>query len=391
MKLIFISSEQYPNGGAATNRHLACSTGLIELGHDVEFILLSKQQWEEKAICFNGIKFTCVKAQAPGGTSKINKIRYYFRTIRNAKTLLNETNQRKKISAVILLDTSVLVLLPFLKFCKKGGIKVFHERTEYPFVVGGKSILGKIDLNIYLNFVVKKFDGIYVISQALKKYFSALTRSNIAVVNMVVDPARFEKLPDKIFNEEIVITYCGTLDDNKDGIGILIESFALISNQFPAAMLQLVGSFEDHDAKQRAEFLVEKLQIKERVVFTGFVSRDKIPALLKSSDILVLARPNNKQAEGGFPTKLGEYLATGNPVVSTNVGEIRFFLKDKINAFIAEPDSAEKFAHKLREALLSNNRRQIGIEGQKLIYNEFNYLCQAKVIEKLIFDCIYID
>ena len=57
---------------------------------------------------------------------------------------------------------------------------------------------------------------------------------------------------------------------------------------------------------------------------------------------MALARPTNKQAEGGFPTKLGEYLATGNTVVVTNVGEIGEFLHDKVNAFVSDPDSPEK-------------------------------------------------
>ena len=100
-------------------------------------------------------------------------------------------------------------------------------------------------------------------------------------------------------------------------------------------------------------------------------------------DILALARPNNKQAEGGFPTKLGEYLATGVQVVVTRVGEICLFLKNEINAFISEPDSAEKFAEKLSDALSSKKRIQIGLEGKKLVYNEFNYLTQAKILEEL--------
>ena len=101
----------------------------------------------------------------------------------------------------------------------------------------------------------------------------------------------------------------------------------------------------------------------------------------------LLARPNNKQAEGGFPTKLGEYLATGNTVVVTNVGEIGLFLEDKKNAFISEPDSAEKFSQKnYAKPLLNNNALQVGIEGKKLVYNEFNYLTQANVLEKMFLE-----
>ncbi len=391
MKLVFISSGQYPNGGAATNRHLAYSKGLIELGHDVEFILLSKQQWQEQVLHVSGIKFTCVKIVAPDNSSKINKITSHFRTLKRAKNLLNEINKVKKISALILLDTGIFVLIPLINFSKKIGVNVFHERTEYPFVVGGKSTWGKIDLNIYLYYVVKKFNGIYVINNALKKYFSRLTRAEIGIVNMIVDPSRFEGIPDKPFNEKKYITYCGTLDDKKDGVDILIRSFALIANDFPNITLELIASLDNKLAKLKMDSLIKELKIENRVLFTGFIVRDNIPKFLKKADILVLARPNNKQAEGGFPTKLGEYLASGVPVVVTNVGEISLFLKDRVNAFIAEPDSIEKFSEKLREVLLNENSEQVGREGRKLTYQEFNYLSQAGKIEKLISNNIIIQ
>jgi len=145
----------------------------------------------------------------------------------------------------------------------------------------------------------------------------------------------------------------------------------------------LIGSLNNAVTRGNIESLIQKSDIVNRVIITGSVDRDAIPALLCNSDILALSRPDNKQAEGGFPTKLGEYLATGNVVVVTNVGEIGLFLKDKINAFISEPGSVQKFGEKLREALLDNNRLRIGLEGKKLVYNEFNYLTQAKVLEKM--------
>lgn len=68
----------------------------------------------------------------------------------------------------------------------------------------------------------------------------------------------------------------------------------------------------------------------------GDVHRDKVPELLCRSKILALARPDNLQSEGGFPTKLGEYLSTGNLVIITDVGDIPFYLKDGESALIAK-------------------------------------------------------
>lgn len=383
MKLIFISSSKYPNGGAAVNRHIAYTKGLKELGHEIIFILLKTQQWIEKERVENEIRFIQVMPTTPSN-SKIVKIKNYYKAIRDVKETIVLENNKKKISAIILLDTDAFELLSFLKLSKRIDSKVFHERTEYPFVVAAKTIRGKLNLALYLRFVIKRFDGIYVINKALKRYFYEKTNGKmpVTIINMIVEPERFENV-QKLPVGDPIITYCGTLDGEKDGLSILIHSFGIIANEFPEVKLQLIGSLNTETTRQKVESLIKLYNLDGRVILTGSISRDEIPALLCNSQILVLSRPDNKQAEGGFPTKLGEYLATGNIVVVTNVGEITEFLTDNKNALIAEPNSALKFSEKLREALTSQRREEIGLEGKKLVYNEFNYLTQARILEKM--------
>lgn len=382
MKIIFVSSGQYPNGGAAANRHLAYAKGLIELGHEVEFILLVKQNWNKKEVLDQGIKFTCVSLRTKNKLSKIAKFKLFYKTIGEANNVIFSAHQKREISCLVLLDTRIEVLIPLLNKARKFGIKVFHERTEYPFIYGGKTIIGKITLYIYLKFVLQKFDGLYVINNALKKYFLELTKNkiDIIVINMIVDSSRFEIVKNKSTDRFKKITYCGGIEGDKDGIPILIESFSLIANEFPLTRLQLITASTNPITRQRMFALAQKFGIADRFSMRGPINRDQIPRLLCDSDILALSRPDNAQAEGGFPTKLGEYLATGNPVVITNVGEINLFLNDGLNAFIAEPNSSEQFANKLREALKSDKADKIGIEGRKLVYKQFNYLQQAKIL-----------
>ncbi|MDO9254594.1 MAG: glycosyltransferase family 4 protein [Bacteroidales bacterium] len=382
MRIIFVSSGQYPNGGAATNRHLAYAKGLVELGYEVEFVLLVEQKWNEQEILDQGIKFTCVPEGLQNKSSKIAKFKLFYNTIVKANKIILSAHQKQKISSLILLDTRIEILIPLINNAKKLGIKVFHERTEYPFIYGGKTIIGKLVLFIYLKFVLQKFDGLYVINNALKKYFLELTKNKIEiiVINMIVDSSRFEIAKNKSTDSLKKITYCGSIEGDKDGIPILIESFSLIAKEFPLARLQLITASRNPIIRQSMFILAQKYGIVDRFSIRGPLDRNQIPRELCDSDILALSRPDNAQAEGGFPTKLGEYLATGNPVVITNVGEINLFLSDGLNAFVAEPNSAEKFADKLREALLSKKADQIGIEGRKLVYNAFNYLQQAKIL-----------
>jgi glycosyltransferase involved in cell wall biosynthesis len=101
------------------------------------------------------------------------------------------------------------------------------------------------------------------------------------------------------------------------------------------------------------------------------------------SSVLVLARPDNIQSKGGFPTKLGEYLATGRPVLITSVGDIPKYLSHGINGFLTKPGSAQAFAEQMTWIL--NNyaaAKNAGLEGKKLTMVDFDNVYQAKrVIE----------
>jgi glycosyltransferase involved in cell wall biosynthesis len=88
------------------------------------------------------------------------------------------------------------------------------------------------------------------------------------------------------------------------------------------------------------------------------------------------------QSTGGFPTKLGEYLATGKPVVVTKVGDIPKYLEDGVSAYLVVPDDNKAFAEKL-EFVLGNyanalKTAQCGIELTKSV---FNYKVQSKRIQ----------
>jgi len=88
---------------------------------------------------------------------------------------------------------------------------------------------------------------------------------------------------------------------------------------------------------------------------------------------------------GNFPIKIGEYLATGVPIVVTSVGEIPLFVKDGESGFLAEPDNAKAFAKKMEEVLADPNRsKKIGQAGKKIAQTFFDYKIQAGIMAEYI-------
>ncbi len=126
-------------------------------------------------------------------------------------------------------------------------------------------------------------------------------------------------------------------------------------------------------------------KVINRIIFTGRIDKDQVPHYLMNAKILALARPDSIQAQGGFPTKLGEYLATGRPVVVTRTGEIPLYLHHGQNALLCEPGNVDDFANKLRWALENYDHAcRIGANGRIIAETVFNSRIQAKKLSTFL-------
>jgi len=390
LNIVILSSDKYPDGGASANRHLAYSKGLCELGNMVTFILLGPQKDGRASFEIDGTQFIITFKKNPfSDLFKNHGSLISVPSIPGGRTQLKKLINKSEVDLVILLDTHLWMLLPFLKLCKRHGIKVLHERTEYPDVALKRGLVGRLHYSLYRRFVLERINGLFVISEALKKHFEGQVKTiPVQVINMIVDPARFRSQDCNQDIKSRYIAYCGAMDIEKDGVDILIRAFGKALEQIHNTgdlKLVLIGEVPEPNLLEKYNTLMKESNCEGRVQFTGYVNRESIPGLLNNAAALALARPKSKQAEGGFPTKLGEYLATGKPTIITNTGEIGRFLRDGENAFIAIPDNVDSFAGKIVEVF--NHYQEatcIGLKGYDLVQSDFNYLQQAKKLNRFI-------
>lgn len=268
----------------------------------------------------------------------------------------------------------------------KRQVKIFAERTEY------LDLMTRDALNISKRNLIKvarRLDGLIVISRALKQEFvtNGVDESKIVVVNMTVDSNRFVSLQRQSLKDRY-IAYCGSVSNVKDGVDILIKAFSIVSKKLNDVKLYIIGNYSSSNEQVSNYELIRSLGIEDRIVFTGAISHEEMPQMLKDADLLVLARPNNEQARCGFPTKLGEYLLTENPVVVTAVGDIPIFLKDNESAFLPEPNDVPAFAEKIIWALENcEAAKEVGRRGRLIALKEFNNVIETSKLIKFIEIC----
>ncbi len=372
MPKFYILSKVYAPNTAVTNHALAFVHGFDELGIRAEWtFLLPDAKCSKITSDFNNITISYLWNRKFASNKVIKGLYKHFSYAHFFFSL-------KKGDVVLLLG-----MCDYLHFLlKKKGVKVYHERTEHPW--GVRSCKNKFFERNYLKDCCQA-EGLFVISSALKTYFESVgvESEKIHVINMVVDGKRFENIR-KEQNTESYIAYCGTATNLKDGVDDLIRSFAIVAKQDSTINLYIIGAKPSKDSENYK--LVESLCLTDRVVFTGIVPANQMPQLLVNAQIVALARPSTLQNKYGFPTKLGEYLLSGNPVVVTRVGDIPLFLKDKETAMLSDCHDVEAFANNIIWLLdHPDEAKLIGNQGCELARREFNYLTETKKMCNVMF------
>jgi len=366
---IIIPIRRYCNGEAAMNRLIGYAKGFAHFGVDVWIYFFITNKDEERLLIespYIHIRYLW---------EKDSKFLKKHRALELAKNMLIFRKEVHKEDFLFLYGRANYFLL--LAWSLRKRCKVFSEITEHPDYLGS-SFIQRLDIGVSYSFL-RSFNGVFVISNMLRQHFIScgLEEKRVNVINMFVDPERFGKSLNT--TEAKYVAYCGSVSKNKDGVDILIKAFALFRKEFPEYSLYIIGGRGDDEPLEYFQELSCILGIENNVVFTGKVPADRMPELLSNASILALSRPDSLQARNGFPTKLGEYLATGVPVVVTNVGEITSFIIDGKNGIIAQESSVEDFANKL-SWVASNPQRanEIGARGKELVMKEFSNISQSQ-------------
>lgn len=232
------------------------------------------------------------------------------------------------------------------------GYRVFHDLHGFPE-----------KHHWFWRAVLRKMSGIiatnvWKIEQCVNRYH--IPRSRIILARNGFDPLLFQDVIDKektalrkdlnLPTDRPVILYSGHLYDWK-GAHLLIE----VAVNLQRTCIVLVGGGE----RELSE-LKDKYKIPANVLLVGQKPYNLVPYYLCAADVLVL--PNSKKSENlraipysiydTSPIKLFEYMASGRPIVASNLPSVREVLNED-NVVLFEPDNSRDLTEKV-DFLLQN-------------------------------------
>lgn len=385
----------FPHGTGSTTRVLAIARGLQSAGADV-LVLPTGYSSERADVAPNprpsGI-FEGVPFRYAAGTST-RPDAFLQRRIARVKGISGPATEfapwAGQAPDAVLLFTGHTVALPALTriaSATRRAVMLF-DGCERPFVYEQDSARRRFEERLYAPVAYRMYDGIFVISEYLQRYFAPRMRrgARTLLVPILVDVDRFADDSPKRPDAPRYIAYAGELSASK-GVHHLVSAFAALADDFPDVTLRVSGSPNPPPYMDRLTGLIRELGIGPRVEFLGTVPYETFPQLLHDATVLVVPHPQGTFSEAAFPTKLGEYLASGTPTVATRVGEIERYVRDGEDIYLVPPDDPHALAASLRSVLLhSEEAAQVGLRGRDTARECFDYRVHGRRLLEFIGD-----
>ncbi|MDY6863273.1 MAG: glycosyltransferase family 4 protein [Thermodesulfobacteriota bacterium] len=359
LKTIHINSEKTWRGGDQQTLYLVRE--LKKLGCDSHLIAPPGSLLLERA---EGEKIKCFSVRMRGEADVI--------AIFNIYRIIKKNNYH-----LVHLHTSHAHTLGFFatRLIKSKPILVVTRRVQ--FSIYNHSFFG---LNRYK--YQKWTNHIVSVSNAVKQQLieDGVSKDKISVIHSSISPNDFTTtLEDSIDNllplnkNGHIVGMIGNFDRVK-GQKYFIQAIPGILKEFPSTAFFIVG---EGKYKKENELLVSNLNLKERVVFTGFIKN--VNTLLEHFNVLVVP----SLEEGINTTILAAHLLK-KPVIATKVGGNTEIIRDGFNGILIPPKDKSAIEKAVVKLLRNKDMcRQFAENGYRKVIENFSADRMAKEYFKL--------
>jgi len=202
--------------------------------------------------------------------------------------------------------------------------------------------------------VLRQADGITTVNLSLKNWLisEGISAQKITFIRNGVDLWDRDKRDHK--SSLFRFIFVGSLIPRKD-VRSLILAFSIVKGTEQNASLMLVGEGEE---RADLEQVIAELDLEQSITFLGPLSPEAVRERLAASDCLVL--PSRSE---GTPNVVLEAMATGIPVVATDLPGTREILAPEVSGLLSKVGEPDDLAEKLLQ--ISRNPSQAREMGER--------------------------
>lgn len=228
--------------------------------------------------------------------------------------------------------------------------------------------------------VIKKLEGVIVLSKSLMKIFDGMIDENkIYVVENCVDNQYLltnqeikEKM--KILEDEKVIHVLWLSNFIKSKGYPLVLEMALAEKkrvdigEMKKFHFDFAGKFFSESEKEYFENYIKENRLEEYITYHGVVEGEKKRALLKNCFLFALP---TRYPNEGQPISILEAMGNGMFVITTDHAGIPDIVKDGVNGIVLEKDNEEEIYNRICVFTENGTVKSICLENSKYCRNKY--------------------
>ncbi|MDO8562105.1 MAG: glycosyltransferase [bacterium] len=365
MKFLYVSNSRIPTGRAHGVQIMHMCQAFAALGADVALVVPGKRNFQE------------------ADPFEYYNVRRNFRIERVPVPDIGSRTSRMA-HTVFLFDVAMFAMaLFFSRIARKGDIIYLRD---YPllFLFSPRRNAVAIEIHdvprwhrIFLA-ALKRASHIIAITHGVKDALIALgvPGDKILVAPDAVDIEEFAHPEPRasararlgLAEAEKIALYIGRIDDWK-GTDTFFEAAAFLPSGIRAAV---IGGDEQQIAELKTRF--------PRVMFLGYHPYRELSDNQAAADCLVLPSTAKHEISARFtsPLKLFSYMASGRPIVASDLPSTREVI-DEQSAYLVPPDDAEALAKGITSALNDARAAERSARARELVKN-YTWASRAKTI-----------
>jgi glycosyltransferase involved in cell wall biosynthesis len=383
INLVMTGGFTYPHGMAATKRVQHAIDSLKNYPGIAIRVILQRQSSEHNTLSgiHEGTPYETVMGDLLRSKMLVALPTLYYKTIAALKRAFRPDHKNVIYFYGPLFIESVMPL----SYAQRLGYKIVFDVIEDYNLTNNisRSFYGYLKNNLAgrLSSRIKPLSaGIIVISSHLEKKYRTFTQGKLPVHYMPVS-VDMDRFPLNLGGMKPIVSllYAGSFG-MKDGLPVLLDAFDRLAGRYANVRLVLTGR-GDSEAMKEFHARVELSPHKDRIEYKGYLDENDYYSLLNEADIPCMTRIDHAYAHAGFPFKLGEFLATGKPVIASRVSDVERFLVHGQNAMLVQAGSSEEVCE-AAEFLINNPEAAsvIGVHGRKAAESFFDYRQRGKAL-----------
>lgn len=267
--------------------------------------------------------------------------------------------------------TSEIVWLAKIIFSKKFKLVIHYHMdvVEPSFLIKILSIPSKLILNSLL----KTSDAItcasidYIKNSNISNFYFK-NSDKFHEIPFGVDFDKFKPLEKyKSEGEKLKLLFVGGLDKAHyfKGIDVLLKALSGVKDKYE---LNVVGN---GDLIESYKETAEKLQITNSVNFLTDLDNDELVKYYQNTDLFILPSINKCEA---FGLVLIEAMATGKPVVASNLPGVRSVFKEGEHGYLFETGQSDNLIEVLNKIYLNREKlKNMGEKARGYVLHKYNW------------------